>query len=419
MEAAVIEESQWGAIRALRQRGVAKKAIARQLGLDIKTVRRWLRESFRAQRRRKRGCALDRWRSFLEARAPEVAFNARVLYREVGEMGYEGSYPALVRYVRPWREAYRAEVGATLRFETEPGEQAQVDWGSTRVWLGGVRIRVHLFVMVLCYSRRIFARAYRNERLESLLDGHTRAFDHLGGCPRTMLYDNPRTIVRDKDEATGVVVWNPSFKDRMDFYGLELRLCRYYRAQTKGKVESGVKYVKRNALVGRCFEDVEALNAWLERWAVEVADGRVHGTTGERPAERFARAEAAALRPVDRRPPPVRERLEHRIVPRDGYVALDANRYPVPLAWVGHQVEVLCRAEEIVVCLEGHEPIRHARLVGRHQVARWHGAPRRVPAGLGPAEGPPRLDPALLAAAGTVEVRSLAGYEALATGGVS
>jgi transposase len=165
-------------------------------------------------------------------------------------MGYRVSYSAVARYVSPWRAERRLEEEATVRFETGPGEQAQVDWGTSWVWLGEERVRVHLFVMVLGYSRRIFARAYRT-RAGSAARGPRAAFAHFGGRTQTILYDNPRTIVLAKDEAAGTVEWNATFKDRMDFYGLEVRLCRYYRAQTKGKVESGVKYVKRNALAGR------------------------------------------------------------------------------------------------------------------------------------------------------------------------
>ena len=182
----------------------------------------------------------------------------------------------------------------------------------------------------------------------SLLDGHSQAFEHFGGRTETILYDNPRTIVLAKDESSGWVKWNAKFKDRMDFYGVTLRLCRYYRAQTKGKVESGVKYVKRNALVGRRFGDLTELNAWLLQWSLEVADQRVHGTTHELPAQRFARAEAAALTAVDARPPAPQERIENRIVPRDGLVAVEANRYPVPLSWVGRTVRVHLLAEEIL-----------------------------------------------------------------------
>jgi len=412
VEGELIEESRWGAMRALRERGVSKRGIARQLGLDIKTVRKWLQEEWRPQTRRKRGRALDDWREFLRCRAPEVGFNAEVLHRELRARGYEGSYPTVARYIRPWREAYLRELSPpTVRFETAPGKQAQVDWGSLAVWLGPERCRVHLFVMVLGYSRRLFARGYRSEGLESLLDAHARAFEHFGGRTETILYDNPRTIVIEKDESSGRVVWNATFEDRMDFYGVEPRLCRFYRAQTKGKVESGVKYVKRNALAGRRFEDLESLNTWLLRWCVEVADERLHGTTHERPAERFARSEKAQLVAVDRRPPPPRERLETRVVPRDSFVAVDTNRYPVPLEWSGKVVEAQILVDEVVLRLSGSECVRHGRLSGRHQVARWDGSPRRWPSPAPRAQEPPKLDPDYVHAVGEVEVRPLATYE--------
>ena len=411
-EGDLISESQWGAVRTLFAHGMSRKAIARKLDLDVKTVKKWLKQEFEPQRRRSRGRLAEEFSEFLRARSLEVGFNGAVLYREAKGRGFSGSYSALARYVSPWRAEFRRQELATVRFETEPGRQAQVDWGSTWVWLGEERMRVHLFVMVLGYSRRVFARGYLSEGLDALLDGHERAFAHFGGRTATILYDNPRTIVLSKDEASGAVTWNAAFKDRMDFYGVEPRLCRYYRAQTKGKVESGVKYVKRNALAGRRFADLETLNQWLEEWSLTVADERVHGTTHERPSERFRREEATALVAVDKRPPTPRERFVSRIVPRDGYVAVDANRYPVPLDWAGHRVEVQILAEAIVLCRPEMQPIRHARLSGKHQVGRWSGAPRVVPQSVAsPAEGPPQLDPAYLGVAAEVVVRSLEEYE--------
>jgi transposase len=410
-EEPLIEESVWGAVRALRERGLSKKEIGRQLDLDIKTVRKWLRQKWEPQRRPGRGRALDRWEEFLRGRAPEVGFNAAVLQRELTAQGYTGSYPSLVRYLRPWRQEQRSDETATVRFETDPGKQAQVDWGSVWVWLAEKRVRVHVFTMILGYSRRIFARGYYQEGLASLLDGHAEAFAHFGGRTETILYDNPRTIVLSKDESSGWVEWNAKFKDRMDFYGVEVRLCRYYRAQTKGKVESGVKYVKRNALPGRRFGDLGELNAWLLEWCLVVADQRVHGTTHELPAQRFARSEAAVLSAVDARPPAPQERMESRIVPRDGLVAVEANRYPVPLSWAGHKVRVHLLTEEIVLGRDGEDPVRHGRLLGKHQVARWNGPPRHVAGARAVAEGPPRFDPTYLARAGDVEVRPLDQYE--------
>jgi transposase len=412
-EETVVKQNLWCRIRALFEQGLSKSAIARELGIDLKTVRKWLRQTWEPQKRR-RGWALDAYESFLRARAPEVGYNAAVLYRELEARGYKGSYTALVKYIRPWRDEAREQTAATPRFETEPGRQAQVDWGSTKVWFEADRPTVHLFVMVLGYSRRIFVKGYLNERMSSLLDGHEAAFRHFGGRTETILYDNPRTIVEDKDEASGQVVWNRTFKDRMDFYGVEIKLCRYYRAQTKGKVESGVKYVKGNALAGRRFRDLDHLNEWLVEWCLTVADERLHGTTHERPSERFRRAEASALIPVDLRPTPERERLEHRIVPRDTYVMVETNRYPTPVEWVGHQVEVRLLADRITITNGTGEPLNYPRLVGKFLTARWSGERRSWPRQRsGSVVRPPRLDPAYPLAVGEVELRPLAAYEAL------
>jgi transposase len=414
-EVDLVNEGTWGAIRALRERGFSRKRIARELSLDVKTVRKWIRESWRPRVTGRRVRELDGFEEFLKARAPEVGFNGQVLMREVRERGYGGSYSALARRIGPWRCEFGGGLEPTVRFETGPGEQGQVDWGSTAVYLGEDLVRVHLFVMVLSYSRRIFARGYLQERLEDLLDGHERAFAHFCGRTRRILYDNPRTIVKQKDEAINRVVWNGTFKDRMDFWGVEIQLCRYYRAQTKGKVESGVKYVKRNALAGRRFRDLEELNAYLLSWCVEVADVRLHGTTHERPSERFQR-ERELLFPVDTRPAPPRERLLVRRVPKDAYVAVETNRYPVPFSWMGRDVEVRVLSVEISIASAG-ESVTHRRLSGCHQVARWDGPPRSLPRRdrVRVAE-PPRLSPSYLEEVGTVEVRPLESYQLVSEG---
>jgi transposase len=401
------------AIREMRLRGKSKKAIARELELDIKTVRKWSSREWTAQRRRPQAAELTAYEEVIARRFPEVGYNATVLYRELQDAGYVGSERSVRRFVEPLRAAARPEVG-TLRFETGPGEQAQVDWGMIGVWIGELRVKVHLFVMVLGFSRRIFVRAYEHERLGNLLDGHEAAFERFGGRTRTLLFDNPRTIVLSKDEANGTIEWNRRFKDRMDFYGVDVKLCRYYRAQTKGKVESGVKYVKRNALVGRRFASYEELNAWLERWAMTIADERIHGTTHERPAERFAREERARMIAVDARPPARESRTLTRRVSRDAFVEAETNRYPVPFAWCRAEVAVELTATEVRIVHQG-EPLVYEREPERHRVIRWQGEPRPMPKHVtddAPGE-PPRFDPAWLARTGQVTTRPLDAYAAL------
>ena len=197
--------------------------------------------------------------------------------------------------VRPLRVEAAAASLTQCRFETAPGEQAQADWGEVRVRLGGEIVQVHIFVMTLGYSRRGWAEGYEHERMESLLSAHEHAFEHFGGVTREVLYDRMRTVIQGERE--GKKRWNPTFAAFARHWGFEPRVCRPYRAQTKGKVESGVKYVKRNFLPGRVFRDLEDFNAQLAVWQAEIADLRIHGTTHEPPIERFAR-EANALTPL-------------------------------------------------------------------------------------------------------------------------
>jgi len=414
VEEELVNEGTAKAIQELRTLGKSKKAIARELGLDIKTVRKWSKQEWAPQRRQRRESVLTPYEELIRGRFPEVGYNASVLDRELRDAGYEGSYPTVQRFVRQLRAAAQPEQ-ATMRYETGPGEQAQVDWGMINVWLGDTRIKVHLFVMVLGFSRRIFTRAYLHERLGNLLDGHEAAFAHFGGRTAKILYDNPRTIVLSKDDASGEVEWNRRFKERMDFYGVDIRLCRYYRAQTKGKVESGVKYVKRNALAGRRFESLEALNAWLTEWALTIADQRIHGTTHEVPAERFDREERVRMIPTDARPPARDCKTVRRRVAFDGFVEVETNRYPVPYEWCRAEVEVELTESNVRITHEG-APLVYERESERHRVVRWNGAPRSLPqhARHDPPNEPPRFDPLWLAAVGQVSSRPLEAYAALA-----
>ncbi len=415
VEEELIDEGMAEAIRRLRAGGMAKKAIARELGLDIKTVRKWIGAAWKAQRRKRRVTALAKHDEWMRKRFPEVGYSAMVLHRELRERGYEGSYVTVQRHVRPLRTAPQPEV-ATARYETAPGAQAQVDWGMLGVWIGEKKVKVHLFVMVLGYSRRIFARGYLHEKLGNLLDGHEAAFEHFGGRTETILYDNPRTIVTAKDEASGQVEWNRRFKDRMDFYGVEVKLCRYYRAQTKGKVESGVKYVKSNALAGRRFETLEELNGWLTTWSLTIADERVHGTTHEIPRQRFERDERTRMIAIDRRPPSRECRTLRRQVASDGYVAIETNRYPVPYEWCRAEVEVQMSESEVRL-VHAESSIVYEREGGKHRVVHWNGAPRPLQRNGRPATAPadpPQYDPAWLASIGSVNARSLEAYAAVA-----
>ncbi len=201
VEGVMLREDVVQAILARLARGEGVKRIARELGVDRKTVKRWQRVGqWQPRQTRSRPRQLEPYVDFLERRGPEVGWNGMVLYREVRGLGFPGGYLQVQRFLQPRRAERRWAAEATVRFETGPGEQAQVDFGEIGVWLGESRTTVHLFVMTLGFSRRLWVQAYPHERLDVLLAGHEGAFRHVGGLPLECLYDNPRTLVLGRRE---------------------------------------------------------------------------------------------------------------------------------------------------------------------------------------------------------------------------
>jgi transposase len=387
-------------------RGEAVAAIARAYALDRKTVRAWRRQGgYRARVRRPVVSQLDAHRAWLAARAPEVGYNAVVLHRELVAQGFTGSVIIVRRAVVPLRATATPSV-ATVRFETAPGAQAQVDFGQVRVWIGDERVAAQVFVMTLGYSRRSYAVAFPRQRLREWLAGHEQAFQHFGGVTDTVVVDNAKAMVLA--HTRGAITWHPTYADFAGYYGFRPWACAPYRPQTKGKVESGVKYVGRNALAGKRFHSWAHLNAWLLEWTTTIADERVHGTTHERPAARFARE---ALTPLDGRPPYAWAHVRERVVATDALVSIDGARYSVPAALVGatvtveeHATDFTIRHRDTVVATHR----RHARQQVVMQPAHYAGLLRVDQTPL--AVQPPQHDPRY-AHHGDVAIRDLGVYE--------
>jgi transposase len=415
-ESRMITCDTWGMIKALQRQGWAQRKIARELDLDPKTVRRALRQTTRQPYRRRKTAAtlLAGHEAFLQHRAVEVDYNARRLFEELRARGYQGGYDLVKLFVRPLRAERDRLVEATLRFETAPGCQAQVDWGSTWAQIGDCRVRVQLFVMVLGYSRRLYAEFTADQTLASLIRCHEHAFEWFGGLTEEVLYDNPKTVVSKRDWDGRVIEWHPQFWDFARYYGFTPRLCRPYRAQTKGKVESGIKYVKRSFVKGRPFPGWDAMNPMVQEWLVTVADQRIHGTTFRKPAELFRQEQ---LRSQGGKPPYQLTTPIVRVVARDCLVTVGTNRYSVPSAYVGKVVQVHV-GHPLQIYYRGELIAAHAPLAGTHQVQM---EPRHYQ-GLWPRRQPPAMPAAGMAGEALslwpipqdgVQVRDLAVYEAL------
>jgi transposase len=368
-EVGVIGEQQWRAIRERSAAGMSVSRIARDLELDRKTVRKALKRGDWQPYRREVASAtlLDEHRAWLVERAPQVNYSARILHQELRrERGFMGCYETVKLAVRPLRAEATLAGLTQRRFETGPGEQAQCDWGQVTVPLGGVRVRLHVFVMTLGYSRRGFALGFERERMPDLLAAHEAAFGYFGGRCEQLLYDRMRTVVLG--ERDGKSRLNTTFAAFAAHWGFTVRLCQPYRAQTKGKVESGVKYVKRNFVPGRMFTDLEDFNAQLLAWQQEIADRRVHGTTHVQPIVRFAE-EAAHLVPTHGQASFLAAMVRERVVAEDWLVSIDANRYSVPCRLIGKTVQVVREDDRWVIRHRGEIVAEHAVLDGRAQLS--------------------------------------------------
>ena len=357
------------AMLRLKALGWGERRIATALGCNRRTVRRYLAaEGWVGYRRPRRAKLLERLADWLAERFRRHRGNADVVRQDLWrEKGLAVSLRTVERAVAGLRQALQAEARATLRFETPPGHQLQIDFGERRVAIAGERVRVYLFVATLGYSRRVFAQAYRHDRQSAWFDGIEAAFRHFGGVPREVLFDNARALVDHHDAATREVGFNERLSAFARYWDFRPRACAPYRARTKGKDERGVGYVKGNAIAGHPFISWSALEAHLGWWMREIADQHVHGTTGEKPIERFDRAEAAALRPIDGRPPFRQLRELVRRVQADGTIELDTNAYTLPWRLIGETVQVVVAGGRISICHRGIEVAGHVETTGRRQ----------------------------------------------------
>ena len=319
--------------------GWGLKRIAREFGCSKNTVRRYVAaDGWMAYSRPVRGGKLEAQEAWLKECFFRHRGNAEVVRQDLlRELSIDVSLRTVERAVAPFRRLLTAEAKATVRFETAPGHQLQIDFGELRVPIADERVRVYLFVATLGYSRRCHVEAFRHERQSSWFRGLEGTFRHFGGVTKEVLTDNPRALVIHHDAATREVEFNDRFQAFAAYWGFRPRACAPYRARTKGKDERGVGYVKRNAIAGHRFESWAGLQAHLAWWQREIADRRRHGTTGEVPLVRFER-EAKCLRPCADRPPFGQLRDLIRTVHADCAVVVDTNAYSVPWRLIGERV---------------------------------------------------------------------------------
>lgn len=362
----------WAEIRRLSQiEGLNQHAIAERLRCCRKTVRRALAlerppdETLRAPR----GSLLDPYKAKIDAlvaKYPQLTA-VRVLEEiRKGPEPYTGQVKLVREYLRQIRPA-RGRVYQEVFYE--PGQAMQVDWGDCgRIRIGGTQRRISVFVAVLCYSRLCYLEFCLSQRKAEFYRSLTHALTFFGGSPRQIIFDNLKAAVLNGSGRQACL--HPEFLGLCGHFYLEPIACQPRDPESKGVVEAGVRYIKRNALAGRD----EELQDWsdyvrlAENWRDEVANVRLHHTTRERPLDRFQQ-EKGALRPLPTLPFDTDE-VVSAAVNAHCRVHFDGNRYSVPPMLARKTVLLRADASRLRVMFQGTEIACHTRCYDRHQLLR-------------------------------------------------
>ena len=308
---------------------------------------------------------LDPYKPFLATTLEQYPrLRATRLYDMVRSRGYAGSVIQLRRYVRTVRPSARAE--AYLRLHTLAGEQGQVDWGNFgKFKVGHTQRALSCFVLVLSWSRALYARFALDQTLESFLRGHVEAFSALQGCPRVLLYDNLKSVVLER--IGDHIRFHPRVLELAGHYHFAPQPCAVACGNEKGRVERTIRYLRDAFFAARRFSSVGDLNTQLARWIAETAHARpVPGDPSGRRVADALEEERARLLPLPADPFAC-DVVRAVTSGKTPYVRFDGNDYSIPHPLV-HKPLTLLASEHLVRLLDGTtEVARHARSYDRGQ----------------------------------------------------
>ncbi len=336
---------------------------ARALALDVRTVAKWANvEQFRPRTGKPRVGKLDAYKGQIVRWLDAHPYSAQQIFQRLREAGFDGGITIVKDYVHRIRPRHQE---AFLKLDFAPGEAAQVDWGEYgTIGVGNTRRRLSFFLMVLCYSRRMYLEFTVSQKMEFFLSCHENAFIAFGGVPTRIMVDNLKSAVLQRMVGTAPV-FNPKYLDFSRHWGFKISPCNVRAGNEKGRVENGVGYVKKNFLAGLELPDFCALQPAATLWTDTIANVREHGATHQRPVDLFEteRAHLGALNPAGfdlGGVSTVRANKQFRI-------PLDSNHYSVPARYAGHSLTLKAYADR--VCLyEGQQLVaRHARSMDRNK----------------------------------------------------
>ena len=352
-------------IRDMREKGMSVSEIAKQLGIDRKTVRRYMNnEKVPRPSHRKRKSKLDPVRPIIKMLIDKYNLSAVRILEEIRRWGYTGSMTILKEYCKTLRK--ERSIKAVYRFETEPGRQSQVDFGHFgTIEVDGKQRKLYCLSYVLGYSRLRYVEFITDIRTQSLIKLHLDAFRYTGGITSEILYDNLKQVVLERRIKAKESTFNADFMRFSDHYGFTVRLCYPNRPQTKGKVENSIKFIRSNFFNGREFSSLQDINVQASSWLDKV-NSSVHGTTGRIPNE-MVREEH--LHPMDAIPEFIYVIKTERKVSRECFVHYNGNRYSVHWKHAG-RIAVVEEENGILKIAVGQDVYEHDILPGTGRISR-------------------------------------------------
>ena len=336
---------------------------ARALAMDPRTVAKWAAvEQYRPRVSAPRGSKLDPFKGQIVRWLDTHPYSAQQVFQRLGEAGYEGGLTLVNMYVRRIRPRQQE---AFLKLDFAPGECAQVDWGEYgTIAVGSTRRRLSFFLMVLCYSRRMYLEFTVSQQMEFFLACHENAFAAFGGVPHRLMVDNLKSAVLQR--LVGVApVLNPKYLDFARHWGFEISPCNVRAGNEKGRVENGVGYVKKNLLAGLMLPDFSGMQPAALAWLGTVANVRIHRETHQRPIDRFD-DERALLLPLNAAGFDLARVLMVR-ASKQFRVPLDSNHYTVPSRFAGQRLTLKAHADRVCIYDAQQLVARHPRSMDRHQ----------------------------------------------------
>jgi transposase len=357
----MIDYATYCKIHDAHRQGLNIVQIAQELHLHPDTVSRWLKiPHFRQCQRAKRSSCLDPYKGLIVRWLDTHAFSAQQIFQRLREEGYTGGVTILKDYVRRVRPPKQKSF---LKLAFAAGECAQVDWGEYgTIAVGQTRRKLSFFVMVLCYSRQMYVEFTVSQTMEHFLACHEHAFAALGVASKIMV-DNLKSAVL-KRIVGEKPVFNARYLDFARHHGFEIAACNVRAGNEKGRVESGVGYVKKNFLNGLELTDFSAVNPAAQVW-LQIANVRIHGETRQKPVELFAK-ERLHLKPINANAYDLARVLTLRASPQFR-VTLETNRYSVPAEYAGRRVTIKAYPDRVCIYHQDTLIARHLRSYDRHQ----------------------------------------------------